>query len=158
MQPSASALSHDGQLVDMAIVPIHNALDCGLIPLIYGDVAFDNVRGGTIISTEKVFFHLARHLPVSSILLLGEVEGVLAPDGGVIPEINARNYPTLKKHFGASAGIDVTGGMETKVSDMLALSEVVPQLTIRIFNGKRDNLLREVLLGQANPGTLIRRS
>jgi isopentenyl phosphate kinase len=76
--------------------------------------------------------------------------------GNVIPEITPVNYPALKAAFGGSAGMDVTGGMETKVSDMLALTEYVPQLSIRILNGTQPDLLRQTLLEQAHPGTLIR--
>src|SRR5690606_22583244 len=49
MQPSASASSHDGILTDMALSPIQQALAHQLVPLVYGDVALDTVRGGTII-------------------------------------------------------------------------------------------------------------
>jgi isopentenyl phosphate kinase len=157
IQPSASALSHDTNLVDLSLSPIRIALDKGLIPLVYGDVAIDEMKGGTIISTEKLFFYLARHLPVSTVLLLGEVEGVLGADGALIPEINLHNYPALKAAFGGSAGIDVTGGMETKVSDMLSLTEFLPHLSIRILDGRQPGLLKKTLLSEAAPGTLIRR-
>jgi isopentenyl phosphate kinase len=155
IQPSASALSHETNLVDLALSPIRTALDHGLLPLVYGDVALDDVKGGTIISTEKLFFYLARQFPVSSILLLGEVEGVLGADNQLLPEITPDNYPALKAAFGSSAGIDVTGGMETKVSDMLGLTGFLPQLSIRILNGTQPDLLRQTLLGQSRPGTLI---
>ena len=75
-QPSASALSSDGVLVSLALHPIRHALEHGLVPLVYGDVSLDDVRGGTIISTETVFFYLARHLRVTRIFLLGDVDGV----------------------------------------------------------------------------------
>ncbi|MDW8396714.1 MAG: uridylate kinase, partial [Anaerolineae bacterium] len=49
--PSASARCVDGQIVSLAVEPIARALEHGLVPLVMGDVAFDDVRGGTIIST-----------------------------------------------------------------------------------------------------------
>jgi isopentenyl phosphate kinase len=157
IQPSASAMSHDGALAGMALHPIQAALDHQLIPLVYGDVSLDEVRGGTIISTEKIFFYLANQLPVDRILLLGEVEGVLGVDGTLVEEINTQNYDSLKASFGGSAGVDVTGGMETKVSDMLTLTALIPGLSIRIFDGRQPGLLRDVLLNRATPGTLIRK-
>ena len=156
MQPSASALAEDGVLVSMALEPIRRALDCGLVPLVYGDVSLDRVRGGTIVSTETIFFYLARHLPVSRILLLGEVEGVYDAAGQVIPEITPATLPEIESALGGSAGTDVTGGMETKVRDMIALVEAVPDLTIRIMSGVQPGLLEATLLGQATPGTTIR--
>jgi isopentenyl phosphate kinase len=156
IQPSASALSYDGQIVQMALDPIRAALEHGIVPLVYGDVSLDEVRGGTIVSTEAVFFYLARHLPVEQILLLGEVEGVYDEKGMVIPEITPSTLPDFERALGGSAGMDVTGGMETKVRDMTALVEALPRLAIRIMNGTRPGLLEAALLEQAHPGTLIR--
>jgi isopentenyl phosphate kinase len=155
-QPSASARSRDGVLVDLAVEPIQHALEHKITPLVYGDVALDDVRGGTIISTETIFFYLAQRLPVQRILLLGEVEGVYDRNGQVIPEITPENYQEIEDALGGSAGIDVTGGMETKVRDMLALTQAVAGLTIRIMRGSTSDLLRQTLLDQAQPGTLIR--
>ncbi len=155
MQPSASARSHDGVITVMALEPIRSALDHGIVPLVYGDVSLDDVRGGTIISTETIFFYLARHLPVSRILLLGEVDGVYDPAGEVIPTITPATLPAVEAALGGSAGTDVTGGMETKVRDMVALVQAVPDLTIRIMSGAQPGLLEAALLGQAKPGTLI---
>jgi isopentenyl phosphate kinase len=154
-QPSASALAEDGRIAKMALEPIRRALEHRLLPLVYGDVAFDDVRGGTIISTETIFFYLARQLPVDQILLLGEVEGVYDADGTLIPSITPETLPEVERALGGSAGTDVTGGMETKVRDMVALVKEQPKITIRIMNGQTPDLLRDTLLSRAAPGTLI---
>lgn len=156
-QPSASALSRDGVLISLALDPIREALAHGLVPLVYGDVSLDQSRGGTIISTETIFFYLARHLPVARIFLLGEVDGVYDGVGQVIPTITPASLPAVEAALGGSAGTDVTGGMETKVRDMLALVEAVPNLTIRIMNGTQPGLLEAALLDRAYPGTLLTR-
>lgn len=154
-QPSTSALARDGQLQHIAVDPIQRALDHGLIPLLYGDVAFDAVRGGTIISTETIFFYLAQQLPVKRIFLLGEVDGVYDQHWRVISIISPQNLAAVETALGGSEGTDVTGGMETKVRDMLALVQRVPGLEIRIFNGTAQGLLHRALLNEAQPGTLI---
>ncbi len=156
IQPSASALSRDGVIEQMALEPIRQALDHGIVPLVYGDVALDAVRGGTILSTETIFFYLARHLPVSRILLLGEVAGVYDAKKQVIPTITPSTLAAVEAALGGSAGTDVTGGMETKVRDMLALVEAEPGITIRIMSGTQPGLLEAALLDQAAPGTIIR--
>jgi isopentenyl phosphate kinase len=155
MQPSASSISRDGAIRSMAVEPIRQALDHGLVPLVYGDVSLDEVRGGTIVSTETVFFYLARQLPVQRVLLLGEVDGVYDAFGSVIAKITPSTLESVEAALGGSAGTDVTGGMETKVRDMVALVEAVPGLTIRIMSGARPGLLQAALLDQAQPGTLI---
>ena len=58
--------------------PIRAALSNGLLPVIHGDVAFDEIRGGTILSTEDLFAHLAHQLHPQRILLAGLEAGVWA--------------------------------------------------------------------------------
>ena len=62
LPPSASVLAEDGQVARWDLAPLSAALDHGLLPVVYGDVVFDIVRGGTILSTEDLFAHLARAL------------------------------------------------------------------------------------------------
>lgn len=157
-QPSASALARDGVLQHLALEPIQAALDNGLVPLVYGDVAVDHLRGGTIISTETIFFYLAKHLPVERILLFGETDGVYDATGTAIPEINRANYAEIAQFIGGSAGVDVTGGMVSKVRDMLDLVDaVVPRsLRIQIIDGTQPGLLRAVLCEDIQSGTIIR--
>ncbi len=158
--PSASALCEDGRLVSLAVEPVRAAVEHSLIPLVYGDVAADAVRGGTIISTEDEFRLLAPHLGPERILLAGIEPGVLThwPDGEVIPAITAvetRQGASLQ-NIGASHAADVTGGMESKVREMLALVEAAPDCTVQIFSGEAPGQVRAALLGEAIPGTIIR--
>ncbi len=155
IQPSASAISRNGDLIEMSVLPIQRALENNLVPLVYGDVCLDKIRGGTIISTEKIFFFLAGKLPVNRIVLLGEVEGVLDTDHQVIPKITPENIEHILDVLGGSSGVDVTGGMETKVQDMLELAQQHPNLTIRIMSGLQDDLVYHTLISSAAPGTLI---
>ena len=60
--PFASVTAHDGKVLIWDIFPIKSALSNGLLPVIHGDVVFDEVRGGTILSTEDLFIHLAAGL------------------------------------------------------------------------------------------------
>lgn len=156
LQPAASAISHDGVIQQMAVEPIRRSLQAGLVPLVHGDVALDDVRGGTIISTETIFLYLAQHLPVDQIILLGDVAGVYDAQGKVVSQLTPANVGAFEDALGGSAGTDVTGGMETKVRDMLALAQARPNLTVRIMSGTQSGLLQATLLGRAHPGTVIR--
>lgn len=152
--PSASVLAQNKRITTFAIAPIQHALTHGLLPVVYGDAVLDIALGGTIASTETVFTHLVTALPVSKIFLLGEVDGVYDSHGLVIPHITPTNVSLYASALKGSEGVDVTGGMLTKVSDMLALAQSKPNLTIRILNGLTPNALLNALEGQAI-GTLI---
>lgn len=156
LQPSASARCRDGAIVELAVRPVQMALDAGLVPVLYGDVAFDTVRGGTIISTEEVLGYLAREMAPSWFLLAGETTGVYDEMGDVIPHITEENFDTFQEAVGRSRGTDVTGGMAAKVRAMLDLAAAHPGLSVRIFSGMQAGRLRQALLRpETGDGTVI---
>jgi isopentenyl phosphate kinase len=163
VQPSASALCRDGELVHMEERPIVTALENRLLPLVYGDVALDEVRGCTIISTEEIFGYLARILRPQRIILVGRVDGVysqdplLDPAAQPIAEISPQTFARVERQLGGSHGVDVTGGMLAKVRAMVALAQQVPGLLIHLISGQKPDRVRQVLLDQEAPeGTRIR--
>jgi len=157
-QPSASAICEDGQLVAMATDAIELALNSGLVPLVYGDVAFDTNRGGTIISTEQIFAFLSGQLVPAKLLLAGEVDGVLDLTGKVISRLTPSNVLDFDDSLGASRGTDVTGGMAGKIDEMVNLVKRWPSLTIFIFSGLVSGRLRQALVNEEMVvGTIISR-
>ena len=157
LQPSASAVARDGTLTALNVEPIHQALSHGLIPLVFGDVAFDEVRGGTILSTEHIFLHLAKTLRPTWVFLLGNAPGVLDGKGEVIPLITPDTYSEFQAHLCRSGYTDVTGGMADKVAQMMSLVSQQPELRVRIFTGMTAGLLGDALRDPAGfaSGTLI---
>ena len=156
-QPSASAICRDGVITSMAVTPILNALDHGLVPLVMGDVAIDDVIGGTIISTEDVFRFLAPQLKPQEILLAGIERGALThyPKGNVIPLINSSNINNVRPMLHGSLAPDVTGGMEAKVMEMLSLAQTMEGLKIRIFSGAEPGAVEKYLGGASIGGTTV---
>jgi isopentenyl phosphate kinase len=151
-------------LVRFDTEPVHRALEEGLVPLVHGDVALDEVRGGTIVSTEELLAFLARELEPGRILLLGETPGVLrgssdpaGPGGSVIPHITPENLGAVAASLGGSRGPDVTGGMLSKVHQMLDLARKSPGLVVHILSGLEPGLVTRVLMDpDVAVGTRIR--
>ncbi|MCL4263751.1 MAG: isopentenyl phosphate kinase family protein [Anaerolineae bacterium] len=155
--PSASVQCADGRITAIACHPIEQALEAGLLPVTHGDVVFDTVRGGTIVSTEEVMMALvAEGLRPSWLLLAGETEGVYDLHGQIIPHISATTFPQVEAALGGSRGADVTGGMVTKVQGMLALTAQFPSLSVRLFSGLQpETLYRALCQPDADGGTAI---
>lgn len=146
IQPSASARCRDGELVHLETAPIREALAHGLVPLIYGDVALDEARGGTIASTEDLFVYLTGVLRPQRILLATRVPGVLDDWGEVIPAISPATFPSIRPLLRRARGVDVTGGMADKVARMVALVERYPEVTVWILSGEVEGRICEALL------------
>jgi len=151
IQPSASALCRDGKLVHLESGPIEEALGQGLVPLVYGDVARDEVRGGTIISTEEIFAYLSVPLRPTRILLAGQVEGVFTadpqkdPSARLLRRLTPEGVRKMEAGLGGSHGVDVTGGMWSKVLEMARLVEAAPALRVQVFSGEVPGNVQQVL-------------
>lgn len=157
LSPLASVTARDGQIANWPLKPLEKALRAGLVPVIYGDIIFDEVRGGTILSTEDLFLHLARHLRPKRILLAGLEAGVWADFPArtrVLDEIRP-GVGMNRQEWQSAAGADVTGGMQSKVEQMLLLVQETPGTQARIFSGEIADAVTEALQGKP-VGTLIR--
>ncbi|MCB0200024.1 MAG: isopentenyl phosphate kinase family protein [Anaerolineae bacterium] len=161
IQPSASAHCEDGRLVDWQSDIVELALERGLLPLVYGDTVLDGVRGGTIASTEELFgWLLPRLLPVR-IVLAGIVDGVFDsdplrnPDAALLPVITPATLPGYVDRLGRSHGVDVTGGMLSKVNEMCRLVAAYPQTEVRLVSGLRAGAVLAAVLGHDAGGTRI---
>ena len=117
--PSASISADNKQIIEWNIEPIKTALDNKLIPVIFGDTVFDRSLGGIILSTEELFIFLINHLNPDKIILAGKEPGVWADfpiKKLLLPKITPEIFSNVNLKITSSQSIDVTGGMQKKVS------------------------------------------
>jgi isopentenyl phosphate kinase len=162
LQPSASARCQDGRLVHLELDPLEEALERALVPVVYGDVSFDTVRGSAIISTEQIFAYLAPHLKPTRVVLAGHVEGVFTADPlretgtRLVSEVSVSTLSAVEEMLAGSLDVDVTGGMLAKVQTMCQLIQAQPTITVRIISGRKDGMINRVLVDPgAEEGTLL---
>jgi isopentenyl phosphate kinase len=158
IHPSSVVTATDGKVAAWDLAPLQAALHAGLLPVIHGDVIFDTARGGTILSTEDLFDHLALNLRPRRILLAGLEDGVWADYPActrLAPEITPANLGDVTPALSGSHGADVTGGMASKVRQGLSLAQQLKGLEILIFSGEKEDWVKNVLLGE-QLGTLVK--
>lgn len=152
IQPSASLRCVDGRIARGTIDNLQQALARGLVPVIFGDVALDDVRGGTIASTEEIFEWLALQLRPQRIVLAGEVDGIYTADPQLhahaqrIPVITPHTLHDLQAMVGGSHGVDVTGGMAAKVAQAVRMITQIPHLDLIICSGLLPGHLERALV------------
>lgn len=163
--PSAGGWCTDGRLGHWQPELFAMALERGVLPLTYGDALLDTLRGGTIASTEELFAWLVPHLRPARIVLAGTVDGVYSGDpladplAERWPEITPHTLPGLRASLGGSHGVDVTGGMLSKVTEMVQLVSSYAGLEVRLVSGQRPGAVQATLLGRDDAGgTTIRAS
>jgi isopentenyl phosphate kinase len=155
--PSASLVSDNRRVTFHNIEPIRRALDVNLLPVVQGDVAFDESLGGTILSTEDVFKFLMDEFTTKRILLAGIEAGVwedFPARTKLVKQIQLSDYEKMRAGIGGSASTDVTGGMKAKVEEMLSLIQKHENLTVQIFSAEEHGFLTRALQGE-NVGTLL---
>jgi isopentenyl phosphate kinase len=149
--PSAWLVRSDHAPEPAATRPLALALEHGLLPLVQGDVAFDERQGGTIVSTEDVFAALAPQLRPQRVLLAGVEAGVWADYPTctrLIPEMTPADARSGVENIQGSANTDVTGGMRDKVDQMIHLVQSISGLSACIFSGAQPGNLLRALLGE----------
>jgi isopentenyl phosphate kinase len=155
--PSAAVTARDGKVESWNLEPLGSALSNGLIPVIYGDTVFDLCLGGTILSTEELFSYLAPRLIPTQLLFAGLEPAVWADyptNTRPLSEITPSSFPQISAGLRGSAATDVTGGMLSKVRQILSLYRELPSLQAAIFSGEVHGNVRQALLGDSL-GTLV---
>lgn len=155
--PSASMVSSGRVVTYHNIVPIRRALQAGLLPVVQGDVAFDEQLGGTILSTEDVFKFLVQEFSPGRILLAGIEAGVwedFPARTRLVKQIQLSDYEAMRGGIQGSASTDVTGGMKAKVEEMFSLIHENKGLSAQIFSAEAGGMLARALRGE-NVGTLL---
>jgi isopentenyl phosphate kinase len=162
LQPSASAICCEGELVSLCLAPMRELLAHGAVPLVYGDVAIDTARGAAIVSTEQVLAYVARNLGATRLVEVGEVQGVFTadphrhPQARLLRRITPASLGAIKAGLEGSHGVDVTGGMRSKVELLLRLVQELPELRVQIIGGAEPGVLAQALVdGRAEVGTLL---
>lgn len=160
VNPSSMIIAKNGKIKKFFIEPIVNFLKLGLLPVIYGDIVFDEVLGAKIFSTEILLTELVKRLlkegyQVEKIIHNGLTKGVLDDEGKLIKKISPQNFFLVKTFLKKAEGFDVTGGMIHKVKEALKLAKKYKIKTLIINGSLKKTILKEAILGKKVEGTLI---
>lgn len=156
--PSAVAVTRHHTEIQWELASLKNALAQALIPVVFGDVVFDEEIGGTILSTEEILAYLCRHLPIERVLMAGIEEGVWKSadqPADIYPELTPELFKADFSEIRNSNATDVTGGMRSKVDILFSILENHPSMQISIFSGVKPNNLLNALQGEKT-GTILR--
>lgn len=158
VSPSTMSYAENGKLKKIFIDPIFNYLKLNIIPVIYGDIVYDEKLGCKIFSTEITFANiieefLKRKVVIDSVINMVTVGGVMDEEKNIIHKITKNSAKDYKNIFSQTSGFDVTGGMRHKVEYSLKLTD--HKIKSYIIDGNIENNLEKVINGEKFIGTLI---
>lgn len=157
INPSSSAVTKNGKIINWYLKPLILLLNHSMLPVVYGDVVSDEEQGCAITSAETLLNYLAINLKkeyqIEKIIYLGDTDGVWDENHQIIPEITTKTYSVLQKNFGASRGIDITGGMEHKMSEAIKIAS--EGMEVVIANGKTPDILKKIINNEKGNYTRI---
>ncbi len=148
LHPMSFATLDKGGVKKIVLDPIRNSLGAGLIPLLHGDLVFDESRGIGVLSGDRIASLIGLKLGASRVLFGCDVDGVYSanpksfPNATLIPEVTSENFRSVLS-ASRSPSSDATGGMGEKVKQALQLAK--NGCECYIFNLKEKNALRKIL-------------
>ena len=109
---------------------------------------FAHFANGTGFASDLVLVNVSPH-PVRPTIYFHD------QNGDLIPRIMPSSLADVRSALAGSRGVDVTGGMLQKVDTMVALVCEFPSLTVIIADGRRENILIDLLVNRRQIGTRI---
>jgi isopentenyl phosphate kinase len=153
VHPLSSCTLKNGRIEHMCMDVVKNMLHAGLVPVLHGDVAMDSVKGVDVLSGDQIVTYLASALKAERVGIGTDVDGVLDKEGLVIKKIAPADINTVNGLLSGSGGIDVTGGMQGKVAELMALARTgIPSM---VFNAGKPGNVKKFLNNDLEEGTVI---
>ena len=160
LQPSAFIWTRGGRIVDFDRSLILRMLDMGFVPVLYGDAVLDEIQGFAILSGDQLIANLAVSLGTSArVIVCTDVDGLytsdpkLNSDAKFIGRIRLGELRERLGGIGGSVAMDVTGGMQGKIAELIPALE--KGVGIKIINAKKTNRLYKALTSQRVKGTEV---
>jgi len=154
--PSGCALLEDGELKQLDMELFHRYLDLGMVPVTFGDVVLDRIKGFGICSGDQLIYRLAQEFHPERIIFCADVDGIFTSDPNLddeaelIEEVDRQvleGLPRTVRHM------DVTGSIYGKIECMLRMA--VCAGSTMVINGLIEGRLESAVKGESVVGSRV---
>ncbi len=159
---TASAITQTNGIVnDVAYTVIDGALSSGCLPLLYGEMVYDDALGMSICSGDAIAMNLAKQYQAESVIFASDIDGIYDKDPHVHTDaqlITAVLLSDLNNNdniaLSGSHNVDVTGGLKNKIA-VLSVGGLHKELErVVVCNGLRPGVIGLAISGVA-VGTVV---
>jgi len=152
----------NGKIKCFNVETIKNAFKNGCVPILYGEMVFDNDLDMSICSGDAITPFLAKKFGAQKIFFASDIDGIFNQDPHLYEDAKLIENTTVseiiinnKIKIGGSHNTDVTGGLFGKIKK-LDLSGIKSMETVEIFNGLDEKNYLKVFLNIDFPHTIIK--
>jgi isopentenyl phosphate kinase len=159
IQPSSFILTKNKRIHLCNLDLINKYLDMGFVPVIYGDVVIDldeNIKI-CVLSGDQIIKYFGENLKPTRVVLGSDVDGIYTKDPKKYEDAELLNTVTSCEDLVAegSLNVDVTGGMNGKLLELIELAEL--GVESEIINAGKEGLIKKALNHQTGIGTVIKK-
>lgn len=149
LPPASCASMRDGQLHRLDLDVFRSYLKLGMVPVTFGDVVRDEVRGLSICSGDQLMAALAREFRPSKVIFVTDVDGVFTADPTQDPQaklIGTVDQKVLDSLPRTERNVDVTGSIFAKIRYMIDMASLTGECLV--LNGKVPGRLEAAIRGE----------
>lgn len=155
IHPSSIFLMSSGSVIKIFIDALTGFLKLRVVPVVYGDMVYDEIKGASVLSTDQQFLELIGNfknhdIKVEKVIFCGATDGVIDLNGKTIKKIDEKKFLKIDSVFYKNEYVDVTGGMKKKVK----ISLEIANLGVKSYIIKGSDLTK-VLIDNKFSGTVI---
>jgi isopentenyl phosphate kinase len=160
--PSCGFLTENGRIKSSDCTMVDRMLKMGFAPVLYGDVTLDEKLGFTVLSGDQLVSYLALKFNACRVIMGIDCDGLYDADPKIdknakmFQHLTLKELQALKSRLAKPSNVDVTGGIQGKVSELLPTAE--KGIPISIVNGAKVGRIYKALIGERVEGTLIERA
>jgi isopentenyl phosphate kinase len=159
VSPSSFIMTKAERIHSFSDEPLTTLLQLGLVPVLFGDAVFDFDKGFTILSGDQLIAHIALRFKAERIIVGADVDGLCTHDpktrkeARLLTSVNLEELPTILRQIEETKTNDVTGGMPSKVKEIVPAVE--NGISVFLVNAAKPNRLYKALKNEQVKGTRI---
>jgi isopentenyl phosphate kinase len=157
IHPSSFISTRDGRINTCDLNLMDRYLDSGFVPVLHGDVVLDMNPSVKIcvLSGDQIIKFLGENQKPERVILGTDVDGIYDKDPNKYDDAEMLEVVTSFDQLSAegSLNVDVTGGMQGKLKELLDLAQIGVQS--EIINAGKANVVKKALKGET-VGTTIK--
>jgi isopentenyl phosphate kinase len=159
IQPSSFIITKNKRIHSCNLDLINKYLRYGFVPVIYGDVVVDLDESIKlcVLSGDQIIKYFGENLKPIRVVLGSDVDGIYTKNPKKYEDAELLNTVTSCEDLVAegSLNVDVTGGMNGKLLELIELAEL--GVESEIINAGKEGLIKKALNHQTGIGTVIKK-